>query len=435
LVVAFQWVQADHYPSNFALTAPPNDELGSTSEKDAALSTFTKPHSQRNGSSQHNSSGDDNVRRSTEISPSYHNISLDNDRSTAEIRTSQHQRHPTESPAQFTNLNLPPTAPSSSNNDVSPSIEVPPSDENANNGNNIGNSSHLPPNAYSNTPTSLLNYDTSAPSSQLQPFNFFNDLNLGGNNNTGGGILNDFSGFGMTNSNSANLEYAVLSSMLQNSGFGNTSPMGFTDTLSGGGTTNNNNHSSSSNAIYQSIFTGSEDYGQMSYGFPPAAFENSNSNISNNGNNGDEHVGLNNLITISQPNPSPSGISSYLPSVGSNNDNGQNAMPSLQAPTNSFGALPIDHNWPTIASKLPTGTSEIHQQQQHQQQQQQQHQQQHIAHQPQNSPSYTQVVQPSIQPKPKPIVSSTGVMKVEDVYKHINKPYVSIRHLASTLRK
>lgn len=310
-------------------------------------------------------------------------------------------------------MNLSPVAPALKS-DASPSIEVPLADEAGNN--NVNSHSHLPPNAYANTPSNLLNFDTSAPSSQLQPYNFFEDLNLGGGNSHSGGsgLLNDFSGFGMTNSNSANLEYAVLSSMLQNSDFGNTSPMGFQDTLTGHST--NNTHPAS----YQSIFTGSEDYGQMSYGFPPAAFENSNNNISNNTDS--NHGGSNSLINVSDVNDSPAGINSYL-AAGNNNDNGQNAMPSLQAPTNSFGALPIDHNWPTIASRLPGGDNDNNQQQQHQQHQQQQ--QQHAGHSSQHAPSYPQAVHPSTQSNSKPMVSSTGVMKVEDVYKHINKPYVS----------
>lgn len=373
--------------------------------------TSSKSQFGQQGISGHNnnSASDDNIRHSSDISPIHHTIPLDN---TLQLT----HRHPTESPVQFANLNLPVSAPSSSSNiDPSPSIEVPPAEDSGHNGSGSNHSQQLPPNAYANTPSNLLNFDTSSSSNQLQPFNLFGDLNFGAGNSSSGG-LNDFTGFGMTNSNSANLEYAVLSSMLQNSGYGNTSPMGFTDTLSSGGT--NIPSSSSNHAMYQGIFTGSEDYGQMSFGFPPAAFENSNNTSNNHNGTG----GMNSLIMTSQANNSPSGINTYLPSAGSNNSNSsQNAMPSLQAPTNSFGALPIDHNWPTIASKMPTGNEATGQQQQHQHQAHQQPQHSGA----QQSPSYTQIVQPALQVKPKPVVSSTGVMKVEDVYKRINKPYVS----------
>lgn len=277
----------------------------------------------------------------------------------------------------------------------------------------------------------------------MQPFNFFNDLNGTG---TGNGGAPDF-GF---NNNSANLEYAVLSSMIQNSGYGNTSPIGFHNDLSGGGATNQHH-----NPIYQSIFTGNGDYGQMSYGYPPAAFENnsvSTLNTDNRAHSNSGHEGNNsnnsasNYLVLNQTNPSPSSGTSYLQNNNNNNNNQtptvNSSMPSLQAPTNTFGALPIDHNWPTIASKMPNGNdNSMQQQQQHQQQQQQSHsihQPQslnHGGHQHQNpsqlSPSYNQqsnitTTTSSSRPKGKPTISSTGVMKVEDVYRHINKPYVSL---------
>lgn len=248
------------------------------------------------------------------------------------------------------------------------------------------------------------------------------------------------SDFLTTNNNSANLEYAVLSSMLQNSGYGNTSPMGFTDTLSSNNNNTGNGHQRSNNSMsmYQGIFTGSDDYGTMSFGFPPAAFENTNSSNSNNNTGSGNNAGL---IMISQGNNSPASINSFLPSTNSNN-NGTNQqqqqhMPSLQAPTNTFGALPIDHNWPTIASTLPNGDSNNtnntgHQGHQQQKQHSHAHQPQnqmidtnhHPQHDSSNSASYLQNAAAHLA-KAKPTVSSTGVMKVEDVYKHINKPYVS----------
>jgi hypothetical protein len=159
------------------------------------------------------------------------------------------QNIPTESPSHFSNLALPPHQAASSTTSgfhQSPISENIPLNGTNDHNNSINlNSASVPSNAYSNNDdnNNLLNFDST---NTLQPFNFFNDLNIG---NTG-----EFS----MNSNSANLEYAVLSSMLQNSGYGNTSPMGFTENLS-----LNNTGSQSHNTMYQGIFTGSGDYGQM----------------------------------------------------------------------------------------------------------------------------------------------------------------------------
>lgn len=440
--------------------APPSTSNADSNAVEDVANTSTKPSSQRHGSnsSQHVAAQEHSTRQSSDISPGHH---------AAASSSSQQQnlRLPTESPIQFTNPSLPtPTTAPHSILHPSPSIEVPPSDDsitnnNSNNNNNNAHHSHLPPNAYSNTPSNILNFDApSSATSQLQPFNFFNDLNLGGLGGLGGGGHNNSltSDFLTTNNNSANLEYAVLSSMLQNSGYGNTSPMGFTDTLSSNNNNTGNGHQRSNNSMsmYQGIFTGSDDYGTMSFGFPPAAFENTNSSNGNNNNGSGNNAGL---IMISQGNNSPTSINSFLPSTNNNNGNSNNGsnqqqqqgqqqqqqqhMPSLQAPTNSFGALPIDHNWPTIASTLPNGESNSNNNNAHQAHQQQtQHQQHGHAHLPQNhlhnpnaqsqqdssasSANYLQNAAAHVA-KTKPTVSSTGVMKVEDVYKHINKPYVS----------
>lgn len=430
-------------PTHFIHSPPPsNQEIngpGASTTEEATTKSTSKPSSQRNGSnSSQKLANEKSTRQSSDVSPAQQGSSLPPlppPPPQQQQQQQQHFRQPTQSPAQFTNASLPtPTAAPHSALHASPSIDVPPpSDDSINN-----THSHLPPNAYSNTPSNLLNFESSTSStSQIQPFNFFNDLNLGGLGGLGGSG-NSASDF-LTTNNSANLEYAVLSSMLQNSGYGNTSPMGFNDTLSSGSGNNGNTgsghqRSNNSMSMYQGIFTGSDDYGTMSFGFPPAAFENTaNNGNSHSGNNDSSTASLN---MIPQSNNSPTGITSFLPGTNTNNNNSgstgdgrnQQHMPALQAPTNSFGALPIDHNWPTIASTIPNGHDNNNQQHPHPSHHQQaQHLQPHHPNSHQDSSStsagYNQHNAAAHLAKTKPTISSTGVMKVEDVYKHINKPY------------
>lgn len=190
------------------------------------------------------------------------------------------------------------------------------------------------------------------------------------------GMFTDFSTTGDFGSQSANLEYAVLSSMLQNSGW-NASPTSVDQKLPGASSTANPAQTQSS-SLYPSISTGYADFGTgsvptrlSSFGLPLAAFE------------GD---------------PRQPTLDTETPYFF--NGNIQPHPPPEQQSINPMDAFP-NNAWstttPAISHPLPSSI------------------------QPLMNP--TPVTDGTASPT-RVLVSAMGTMRAEDVYRHVNKPYV-----------
>lgn len=267
---------------------------------------------------------------------------------------------PTASPGTFSNANLSNLTPTG--------YEQSPS--NLSNGNGTPHSNTL---QLSTAPMPSQQHQTPHPdTASVQPFSTGN-----GNNLFADFPLGDFGSYG------ANLEYAVLSSMLQSSGFGNGSPMtSVAPSLPVSNAFNGNmgsslqhnmpnstqHNSSSGHANYQDLSS------QQNYGFPPTAFD---------GNN----------------------------------------LQSGQVDTQAMSRSPFaNHN----DTSLPFQNTESSQS--HGQAAAQSHQQSTCWPNPHGQGQQTAAGQEAdaSQPKTKKaIVSPTGIMSADDVYKTINKPYVS----------
>lgn len=349
----------------------------------------------------------------------------------------------------------------------------------------------------------LQHHDASGTAAHLsQPVQDTNASNTASGNDSIYQFFPDFSNTGDFGSHSTNLEYAVLSSMLQNSGYNSSNNNHSNNTgsasMNGNGlfnTTSPNNSSNNNMALspanmglinsplnlFPSIQTGYGDGSNLnnsdtptsttsstgwpsnvmpsngnassssvggtnksnhdandaprpsltnslshggvsgfsqSFGFPPAAFSSSDTKTSmgqhrktstsagnstqSNRNGGmpspSYTPGPHHSQQQHQPSLSPY-HSSSLSLPGNHSGNSNNAR------NGGFTGNPIDHDWPQISSTRPTP-----------------------AHLNQDGMSYAQqqqlmLQQHNLSTASKPVYSSTGVLKVEDVYRTVNKPY------------
>lgn len=272
---------------------------------------------------------------------------------------------------------------------VNPFSTLPPSllTSSVSGGEQLPHHHKLDPNSLA-PPSNTTNNNSS--SRQSDPLAFFNDFNTSG----------DFGSHG------ANLEYAVLSSMLNNAGFGSTSPNNITSNLP-----------MSDINIFPSISSGYGEnnvatghIGQIqdtSFGFPPTAFQ---SNTIHGGTSQspqqapDAHSGAAGGHPSVSPFATDASVLAGIDAKPASSDvNGGSSSNNNNNTTSGFRGQLIDHNW---APAKPTPS--------------------HPSQTP-DPPQYHRGL-PSLTTaggSNKPVISNTGVMRVDDVYRYVNKPYVS----------
>lgn len=208
----------------------------------------------------------------------------------------------------------------------------------------------------------------------------------------------DFTSTGDFGSQSTNLEYAVLSSMLHYSDANANSDSG----LFGAGGLLSPSQNPSSTSLFPSISTGYNDASGGSFPVRTATF------------------GL--PLAALEGGPAPTHTTDNIDSSSNNAYSAVNSANGAAATDNSlitttgngsgFTGATIDHDWAPAAEFAPA----VH-------------------------PSQSQIIRPTqmtrnISAKAQAPISTMGTMRVEDVYKHVDKPYVwqSLRKRVSAIR-